>query len=138
MTFYFTPFSRNFRRQMMQNMMDADWPVTEREYTIPMDVIAEDDGFKLTAYLPGVKAEDLNIQVVNESVTIQGEFKPSADDKASFILQELPTGKFYRTIHLPEQLDSSKAEASFKDGVLKLHVPKAEHARPKTVKVVAA
>ncbi len=50
-------------------------------------------------------------------------------------MQEIPGGKFSRTINLPDVLDASKAEADMKDGVLTLHVPKAEEAKPKTIKI---
>jgi HSP20 family protein len=52
-------------------------------------------------------------------------------------LAERPSGRFCKTIDLPEAVDSNKAEATLKDGVLTLFVPKAEHARPKTIKVTA-
>ncbi len=124
-------------RQMMEQMLQSDWPFVEREVFVPMDVKAEEDAYVITALLPGVKTDDLNIQVVNETVTIQGEIRNNRDENASYLLTECPSGRFSRTITLPAPLDSSKAEASLTDGVLTLRIPKAEEARPKTIKIVS-
>lgn len=138
MTIYITPFGRLPRRRMIERMMDPDWnQTTASELYFPIDVKAEDDGYTLTALLPGVHPEDLNVQVVNETVTIQGESKLTVDEKASYLLREIPSGSFSRTITLPMPLDSNGAEAHFEHGVLTLRVPKAEAVRPRTIKVVA-
>jgi HSP20 family protein len=68
-------------------------------------------------------------------VSIQGEFKPKRDEKDSYLLQEQPHGKFSRVLTLPYALDAANAEADVVNGVLTLRVPKAESARPKTIKV---
>jgi len=99
-----------------------------------VDVKAEDDTFVISALLPGIKAEDLNIQVVNESVTISGEFKNDRDPDANYLLAERPAGRFTRTITLPMPLNSGKAEADLTNGVLTLRVPKAEEAKPKSIR----
>jgi HSP20 family protein len=137
MTLYITSPVNRMRRRMME-MLDNDWPSAEREFVFPVDVKSEPDGFEITGLLPGVKAEDLSIQIVNATVTIQGEFKASRDEKAGYLVQERPEGRFYRVINLPDALDSSKTKADLKDGVLVLHVPKAEEARPKTIKITSA
>lgn len=139
MTFYVsTPMARMARRNMMMNrFMDNDWPTTQADVFVPVDVKAEDDAFVITALLPGVKSEDLNIQIVNETVSIQGELQNEREENSSYLLKERPSGKFYRVLTLPETLDASKAEADMENGVLMLRVPKAEQARPKTIKVTA-
>jgi len=137
MTLYINPFSRQAARRMMERMMDKDWTGIENNVYFPVDVRAEKDDFIITAFLPGVKSEDLNIQVVNETVSIQGEIKPRGDNSEDYLLQECPVGKFVRTLTLPDPLNSAKAEASLENGVLTLRVPKAEEARPKMIKVVS-
>jgi HSP20 family protein len=107
------------------------------EVYFPVDVVGEQDGYVLTALLPGVKSEDLDIQIINETVTIQGELHGKADEKASYLLQERPWGHFSRVLTLPAELDATKAEASLEEGVLTLRIPKAETARPKSIKVTA-
>jgi HSP20 family protein len=103
---------------------------------IPVDVKAEDDAYVLSATIPGVSVDDLNIQVVNETVTIQGEIK-AVEENGGYLLRERPTGKFSRVLTLPDELDASKAEADVANGVLTLRIPKAEDAKPKSIKVVA-
>lgn len=95
-----------------------------------------DDGeaFVLTAPVPGLKAEEVKIQVLEDVVQIEGEFQ--AED-ADYLLQEIPGGKFRREIRLPAALESDKVEAKIADGILTLRLPRAESSRPKTIKVLA-
>jgi HSP20 family protein len=103
-----------------------------RDFNLALDVREEDDVYILNALVPGLKAEDLNIQVLDDVVTITGEFKA---DESEYLMHELPHGAFRRTLQLPVALDASKAEATIKDGVLTLRLSKAESARPRTIKV---
>ena len=113
------------------------YPFAGEDIFFPMDVIAEQDAFVITALLPGLKAEDVSIQISKENITLEGEFKHEVDDKANYIMQEIPSGKFSRSITLPDLLDATNAGAEMKDGVLILRVPKAEETKPKTIKVTA-
>ena len=103
-----------------------------RDLSLPVDVREEEAAYILSALVPGLKADDLNIQVLEDEVTIAGEFKA---DESEYLMRELPHGSFSRTLRLPVSLDASKAEAKITDGVLTLHLAKAESARPKTIKV---
>jgi len=113
---------------------EPDWSM-ESDVIVPVDVKAEADAFIIEALLPGINPEDISIQIVNETVSIQGEFKGKQDDKDTYLLQEQPHGKFSRVLTLPYALDAAGAEADVENGVLTLRVPKAESARPKTIKV---
>jgi HSP20 family protein len=135
MTFYVTRPYRRVAHQMMNEMMQDTYPEYERRIRVPINVQVQEDAFVITALLPGIKAEDLNIQVVNETVTIQGEFKKVDGEAGDFLVHEIPFGKFFRTLSLPDALDSAKAEAELKDGILQLRVPKAEEALPKTIQI---
>lgn len=136
MSLYVTPFTRRSRRAWSQPYRDDNWVEVEYDVFVPVNVQSEDDDFIITALLPGVKAEDLNLQILNETVTIQGEFAAPEKDQR-FMVREIPSGKFYRLVRLPAQLDSAKAEADLTNGVLTLRVPKAETARPRMIKVSA-
>lgn len=103
-----------------------------RDFTLAVDVREEDDAYILSALVPGLKADDLNIQILDDVVTIEGEFKA---DESEYLVHELPHGPFRRSLHLPAALDANQAEAKITDGVLTLHLTKAESARPKTIKV---
>lgn len=136
MAFYVTPRGRLMRsRNWPQFYREENLPEAECDVYVPVNVKVEDDDFVITALMPGVKAEDLSIQILNETVTIQGELKDQAKDGDTYLVRECPAGRFYRVIRLPEQLDPEKASADLTDGVLTLRVPKAEEARPKTIQV---
>jgi HSP20 family protein len=113
----------------------AEHTSAEREMLLAVDVEAGDEAYDITALVPGLNADDLDIEVLNNTVTIRGEFKSGAEDQTKYMLSELPTGRFSRVISLPTAADASKVEASIKNGVLTLHIPKAEADRPKAIKV---
>lgn len=141
MTLYLSPYRRMARmREAMNRLFEesfADADPVEREIQLAMDVRASDEDYLITALVPGLEAEDLNVEVINNTVSIRGEFKEGqSDDK--YLLCELPTGRFSRVITLPTALDATKAEASLKNGVFTLRVPKAEAHRPKLIKVKTA
>ncbi len=135
MAIFIAPYPHRVRRAARWNYDDEIQRSMESEIFFPVDVIAGQDEFVLTALLPGVKNEDLDIQIVNETVSIQGKLADHRDPEASYLLQERPSGHFSRVLTLPAELDASKAEASLEDGVLTLHGPKAEAAKPKVIKV---
>ncbi len=139
MTLYIRSPLSVMRQRMLEPYFNRQWPDFDFDgtMTIPMDVIAEDEGYVITALIPGIKAEDLNIQVVNETVTISGELKHERDENASYILAERPSGRFSRTLTLPSPLNAGKAEADLTNGVLTLRVPKAEEAKAKSIKVIS-
>jgi HSP20 family protein len=125
---------RNAMNRLFDDSMDE--PTTsEREMLLAVDVRAIDDAYDITALVPGLDAEDLDIEVLNNTVTIRGEFKSCTEEQAKYLVCELPNGRFSRVISLPTATDTSKVEASIKNGVLSLHVPKAEADRPKAIKV---
>jgi HSP20 family protein len=113
------------------------WALTQNEVSgrpLPVDIRDEGEGYVLTAYVPGLKAEDLNIQIVEDALSIEGKF---AEREGEALLSELPSGAFRRSLRLPSELDAEKAEANIENGVLTLRLPKAESVRPKSIKVVS-
>jgi HSP20 family protein len=125
-------------RHAMNRMFDdtmVDHTPAEREMLLAVDVITGDEAYDITAFVPGMEADDLEIEVLNNTVTIRGEFKSDGDEQRKYLVSELPSGRFSRVVSLPTETDSGKVEASIKDGVLSLHIPKAEEARPKSIKV---
>jgi HSP20 family protein len=102
------------------------------DFSLPVDVREEEAAYILSAHVPGLKADDLNIEVLEDVVTIEGEVK--ADD-SEYLMQELPHGSFSRSLRLPVALDASQTDAKISEGVLTLRLAKAESARPKTIKV---
>ena len=137
MSLYIThPYGRMMaHRHMFNRMMNNEWPGESARVAFPLDVKDTDEAYEVIAVLPGISAEDLNIQIANDTLTIQGELKVEYDEQANYLVRERPVGRFMRSLSLPEAVDSGKVEASLKDGILTLRVPKAEEARPKTIKV---
>jgi HSP20 family protein len=139
MTFYVTPYHRMAAmRRAMNNWYEdsmANHTPAEREMLLAVDIKAGDDAFDITALVPGLDAEDLDIEVLNNTVSIRGEFKSDGDEEAKYMVSELPCGRFSRVITLPTAADPDHVEATIKNGVLSLHIPKAEADRPKAIKV---
>lgn len=103
---------------------------------VPLDVSETDDAYEVEAALPGVKPEDVEIQVHGDTVTIKGEVKEEAGENGkSWLRRERRYGVFARSFTLPTDVDPDKATADFENGLLSLTLPKSEAARPKTIKV---
>jgi len=135
MTLYINPIRQTRRRNILDELMQNMEQEVASEWTFPMDVVADSDSFTIKALLPGVKPEDLDIQIINETVTIAGKLQPDREEDAKYLLTEWPSGKFYRVLTLPTQLDQQDVEAELQDGVLTLRIPKAEEAKPRTIKI---
>jgi HSP20 family protein len=139
MTLYISPYRRMAHfREAVNRLIDENYTEAqqERELALAVDVRAEDEAFQITALVPGIDPESLDIEILNNTVTLRGEF-PSREEEAGYMLCELPAGRFTRSITLPTALDASKAEANIKNGVLTLLVPKAESHRPRSIKITA-
>jgi HSP20 family protein len=124
MTLYVQPYQ--LRR------MARRWAEQPQQLALGVNVSEQDDAYVLSAFLPGLKAEDLNIQVLENVVSIEGEYQAVDND---YLLNELPSGSFRRTLRMPTEIQSEKVEAKITDGVLTLNLPKAESARPKRISI---
>ena len=132
MTFYLHPHPyRRTARQMTAN----------NERSLGVNIREEDDAYILSALVPGIQADDLNIQVLEDVLRIEGEYQRSSPvdklNESEYLLQELPHGSFKRTLRLPTVIDADHVEAKITDGVLTLKLPKAESARPKKINITA-
>jgi HSP20 family protein len=102
----------------------------------PIDLYETPDTYVLKASLPGVKPEHLSIDATSEIVVIKGEYKEDVEVKEeTYLRKERRSGMFHRTFELPLSVDSAKIEATFKDGVLTLVLPKADVVKPKQIRV---
>jgi HSP20 family protein len=103
-----------------------------------VDMYETKDDVVVKASVPGVKAEDIDVSVVGDILTIKGEFKQEDNvDKENYHRRERRFGSFARTLTLPATVDVDKASAEFEQGVLKLTLPKAEEVKPKTIEIKA-
>ena len=103
----------------------------------PLVNVTEDkDNYFVRAELPGLKAEELNIAVAGNNLTISGERKiPSEGDTVNYHRREREAGIFNRIIALPRDVEVDNVEAGLVDGVLTVTIPKAEEAKPKQITV---
>ena len=124
MTLYIQPYP--FRR------MARRWVEQPQQNSLNVNVREDEDAYILSALVPGLQAEDLNIQVLENVVSIEGEYQA---EETEFLLKELPNGSFRRTLRMPSEIEAEKVEARIVDGVLTLNLPKAEFARPKKIKI---
>ena len=101
-----------------------------------VDILEQDGGYELVADLPGLKKEDIKIEIQDNMLTLRGEKKLEEEKKdKNYRLCERYYGEFARTFALPENVDRDGIVAEFKDGVLKLEIPKTEKAKPKQIEV---
>lgn len=128
MTYYLSPRNRRLRTS-------PRFDTSHTEVYIPFDVIADDDGYLISAFIPGVDVEDVKIEVLEDTISISGEFISAADEDARYLLRERPSGSFSRVLRLPTALEVGEAEAEISNGVLSLRVPQAESAKPKKVTI---
>lgn len=129
MTFHLQPYPyhRHMARRWMQMAEE------QANHRLAANVRDEEEAFVLTALVPGLKADDLTINILEDVVTIEGEYK---QDENEYLMRELPSGAFRRALRLPSPVNPEKAEAKITDGVLTLRLPKTESARPKKIKIV--
>jgi HSP20 family protein len=105
-----------------------------------VNVYQDEDNVFVEALLPGIKPEDVEMNVMRNTLTLSGERKVDSQKEGKLVYhrRERGGGKFMRTIELPYNIDSTRAEATYKDGLLLVKLPKAEEAKPKKVLVKAA
>ena len=101
----------------------------------PVDVIEDSSGITLYADLPGVPKEKLHLQVEADTLTIEGEIDLEMPGGIEASHAEVSLPRYRRVFTLSKELDASKVSAEFKNGVLKLSIPKAEHAQPRKIEV---
>jgi len=101
-----------------------------------INVWTNEEGQYITAEMPGVQPDDINIDVSADALSISGERKPEeAVKEANYHRRERSYGAFSRTIQLPFIVDTNKVEANFKNGVLMISLPRAEADKPKKITI---
>ena len=105
-----------------------------------MNIWANEEGQIITAEIPGVEPDDLDVSVTGEVLTLSGTRKPEqmGENEVRYHRQERGYGRFKRSIQLPYPVQADKIEASFKNGVLKVSLPRAEEDKPKKITVKSA
>ena len=115
---------------------DSDWPVWSGSRWPAIDIAEKDNEFVVKAEVPGCKADDIDISVHGNMLTISGEKKQEKEEKEKgYFHVERSYGSFRRDMNLGSEIDSSKINAACKDGVLTLTVPKTEKSKAVKIKV---
>lgn len=135
MTLYMPPRRRSQLRRYYAGDRLARNIGISGEVHVPMDVKDEQDAYVLLATLPGLNADDLNIEIIENVVDITGKFEDGADEEENYLRRERPVGSFHRRLRFSSKLVAGDADASLKDGILTLRIPKVEEERPKSIKV---
>jgi HSP20 family protein len=143
---FFAPRRRSTWREMdrLRREMDrmlSDWPSSSGWTAAPaypaMNVWTNQEGAVVTAELPGVSPEDIDISVVNETLTVTGTRQPEEIEGATYHRRERSKGKFTRSFQLPFRIEGDQVEAAFERGVLHITLPRAEADKPKKISVKA-
>jgi HSP20 family protein len=134
MTYYLSTPQIEARKRFMRHMIENSYD-RERVMSFPLDLSATADEYVLTAMLPGLTAEDVDIQFNNGVLTISGEYADKRVESDEYFFSELPVGKFSRAIEFNETVKHDKIDAAMKQGLLTVRIPKAEEAKPKSIKI---
>ncbi|TAN66783.1 MAG: Hsp20/alpha crystallin family protein [Methylobacter sp.] len=133
----FDNFFDDFLSRRWPRLLDWNMP-TLPEISFPkVDILDHDDDIEVQAALPGVKKEDLDISIHNQTITIRTSSKEEKkeEEKGKYFRREITRGEFQRTLSLPDNVDGDKAKASFTDGILKVTIPKTEKSKRKNIEI---
>ncbi len=132
-------FEEAFRRPF--SLLGPSWlprlRATEVEEAIPsVDIFEEGDNMVVKAELPGIKKEDIDVSMTDNVISISGEKKREEKvERKNYYREERSYGSFTRSFRLPAEVQTDKAKASFKEGVLEIRIPKTEEAKKREKKV---
>lgn len=124
------------KKGVISHNKKPDWPASEEEGELAVDVYALKDEFVIQAIVGGVKASDLDISITNDMVTIRGKRDRKEEGTIEKVYyNECFWGPFSRTIILPQEIDADKARATIKQGLLTIRLPKFIKTERKTLKI---
>lgn len=119
---------------------DRLWPEWRRdmgeEFTPKMDLVEKEGSYLLNAELPGFNKEDLSVTVSDDVVTLSGKKETSREEeKEEYHVKEMRSGSFSRSFRLPVEIDEQRIEATYRDGVLTVHMPHKEASKARKIEV---
>lgn len=127
--------SRLFERPALRTG-DGRETLTVADWVSSVDISETDTEYLIKAELPEVKKEDVKVTLQDGVLTIQGERRQEKEEKGKkFHRVERSYGSFVRSFTLPDYVDDARVKAEFKEGILNLHLPKSEKAKPKAIEV---
>jgi HSP20 family protein len=130
---------RFFEDLFGRSLLPAGWrrtPFTEKEWTPALEMFEKEDKFTVKAEMPGIREEDVEVAVSDNTLTIKGEKKADKEVKEDdYYFSETTYGSFFRSISLPSNVDATSIAATIDDGVLEIDVPKVAEVMPKKISV---
>lgn len=128
-----------FGRPPVSTGGDKKEAISVAEWSPLVDISEDENEYVIKAEVPEMKKEEIKITVHDDVLSISGERKYEKEDKGKkYHRVERAYGSFMRSFTLPEDADGSKVNAEYKDGILKVHLPKSEKAKPKAIEVKVA
>lgn len=119
---------------MTEKRSDESRPQSERVYRPTVDILEKQDELLVLADMPGVKGSEIDIRFEAGELSIHGP-APARQEGTRYLVQEYGVGDFFRTFRVSEHIDPARISAEYTDGVLVLHLPKVESAKPRAIKV---
>jgi HSP20 family molecular chaperone IbpA len=104
-------------------------------YRPNVDILERDDELVVLADVPGTAGGDIDVDFEDGMLSIHAKVKPRQDENTEYLIREYGVGDYYRTFRVSESIDPSKITAEYADGVLTLHLPKAESTKPRKIAV---
>jgi HSP20 family protein len=129
------PFSEVRRLQDEVNRLFSSYQFVPSAAYPPVNAYANEDGIALTAQLPGMTQDDLDISVFRDTLTLRGRRQPEASERQAYHRRERGQGEFVRNISLPFSVDPERVEATIQDGVLRISLHRPEEDKPKRIRV---
>ena len=133
----FDNFFDDFLSRRWPRLLDLNFPTGFDRGFPKIDILDHDNEIEVHAALPGIKKEDLDVTINNQTITIRTSTKEEKkeEEKGKYFRREITRGEFQRTVSLPDNVDDANAKASFKDGILKVTIPKTEKTKRKTIEI---
>ncbi len=127
---------RAVNRLFEQSFVRPTWSITGAALT-PMDVLESEKGYEVKVQLPGVKPEDIELTVQENTLTLKGKYHSSnkEDKKGNWLIKETRSGSFGRSVTFAKPIDADKIDIGYEDGVLTVSVPYSEAGLPKKISI---
>ena len=130
---------RRFDEDVVQPVMHAVWqriPEEAKSWSPAVDIFEKGDNLMIRVELPGIKLEDIDVSVTEDTLTIKGDRNPESGIKEeNYFRSEVAYGSFYRSISLPFSVDTKSIDALYEDGILRITLQRAAGTKPKKVSV---
>lgn len=131
----FDNFFDDFLSRRWPRLLDWNFPAGMERGFPKVDILDHDNEIEVQAALPGIKKEDLEVTINNQTITIRTSTKEEKKEEGKYFRREITRGESQRTLSLPDNVDGDHAKASFKDGILTVTIPKTEKRKRKSIEI---